>query len=106
MPRDMRSWIGELEAAGELLHIRKSVDPKTQMGALLYQSRERALLFRRLATLRTDAPVFDDLDELRWRGPPAAFERTVKRLLGGVIDYARRVTVCVASRSPCVPSGC
>src|SRR5688572_903522 len=45
MPRDMRSWIGELEAAGELLHIRKTVDPQTQMGALLYQSRERALLF-------------------------------------------------------------
>lgn len=35
MPRDLRSWIAELEAADELLHIRKPVDPKTQMGALL-----------------------------------------------------------------------
>ena len=30
---------------------------------------EEALLFRELATLRTDADVFDDVDELRWRGP-------------------------------------
>ncbi|MBI4491596.1 MAG: UbiD family decarboxylase [Chloroflexi bacterium] len=45
MPRDMRSWIQELEAAGELYHIRKSVDPLTEMGALLYESRDKALLF-------------------------------------------------------------
>ena len=31
--------------------------------------REEALLFKRLATLRTDAPLFDDVDALRWRGP-------------------------------------
>lgn len=35
--------------------------------------REMALLFRTLATLRTDAPLFDDVDEIRWRGPTAAF---------------------------------
>ena len=45
MARDLRSWIAELEAAGELHRIRKPVDPKTQMGALLYQSREKGLLF-------------------------------------------------------------
>jgi 5'-3' exonuclease len=33
----------------------------------------RALLFKTLATLRTDAPVFQDVDELRWRGPTAGF---------------------------------
>lgn len=43
--RDMRAWIAELEQAGELLRIRKPVDPVSQMGALLYESRERALLF-------------------------------------------------------------
>ena len=32
-----------------------------------------ALLFKRLATLRTDAPLFTDTDSLRWRGPTAAF---------------------------------
>jgi hypothetical protein len=33
-----------------------------------------ALLFRTLATLRLDAPVFETVDELRWRGPRATFE--------------------------------
>jgi len=45
----MRTWIDELEAAGELLRVPKPVDPVTQMGALLYQSRERALLFEQVA---------------------------------------------------------
>ena len=47
-PRDMRSWIAELDAAGELIRIDKPVDPLTQMGSLLYQSREKALLFEKL----------------------------------------------------------
>ena len=36
------------EAAGELVRIAKPVDPLTQMGALLYQSREKALFFHDL----------------------------------------------------------
>ncbi len=47
-PRDLRTWIAELEAAGELIRVDKPVDPLTQMGALLYQSREKALLFENL----------------------------------------------------------
>ncbi len=47
-PRDMRTWIAQLEAAGELIRIDKPVDPLTQMGSLLYQSREKALLFEKL----------------------------------------------------------
>ncbi|MEO5588236.1 MAG: 5'-3' exonuclease H3TH domain-containing protein, partial [Gemmatimonadaceae bacterium] len=39
----------------------------------LGDNHERALLFKRLASLKTDAPLFDDVDELRWRGPTAAF---------------------------------
>lgn len=35
--------------------------------------RPDALLFKRLATLRTDAEVFADVDQLRWQGPTAAF---------------------------------
>jgi 5'-3' exonuclease len=46
----------------------------------LSQHRELALLFRRLATLRTDAPVFDDVDEIRWRGPRADFAEWATRL--------------------------
>lgn len=47
-PKDMRTWIADLEAANELIRIDKPVDPLTQMGALLYQSREKALLFENL----------------------------------------------------------
>jgi 5'-3' exonuclease len=39
-----------------------------------------ALLFKRLATLRTDAPLFADVDELRWRGPTGSFPACVERL--------------------------
>jgi hypothetical protein len=38
-----------------------------------------ALLFKRLATLRTDAPIFRDVDELRWRGPTPEFTAIAKR---------------------------
>jgi 5'-3' exonuclease len=40
---------------------------------VLGQSRDLALLFKRLATLMTEAAVFQDVDELRWRGPTDAF---------------------------------
>ena len=35
--------------------------------------RELALLFKKLATLRTDAPLFTNVDELQWRGPTPKF---------------------------------
>jgi len=41
--------------------------------SVLGEKRERALLFKNLATLRTDAPLFRDVDELRWRGPSSGF---------------------------------
>ncbi len=34
---------------------------------------EQALLFKRLATLRSDEPLFRDVNELQWRGPAPAF---------------------------------
>jgi 5'-3' exonuclease len=40
---------------------------------VLGKEHERALLFKRLATLRTDAPLFRDVEELRWRGPTDRF---------------------------------
>lgn len=48
---------------------------------VLMKKRKDALLFKRLATLRTDAPLFEDVDELRWTGPTdsfAAFTRKIK----------------------------
>ena len=41
--------------------------------AVLGKNRERALLFKELATLRIDAPLFRSVEELRWRGPTDAF---------------------------------
>jgi 5'-3' exonuclease len=41
---------------------------------------ELALLFRELATLRTDAALFDDVDTLRWRGPGDGFDAMAERL--------------------------
>jgi 5'-3' exonuclease len=43
--------------------------PKKVLGEKL----DRALLFKRLATLRTDAPLFKKVDQLRWRGPTPEF---------------------------------
>jgi 5'-3' exonuclease len=40
---------------------------------ILGDRREQALLFKTIATLRTDAPLFDDVDQLRWDGPTTAF---------------------------------
>jgi 5'-3' exonuclease len=48
--------------------------------AVLGDQRELALLFKTLATLRTDAAVFTDVDELRWRGPGGDFAATAARL--------------------------
>jgi len=39
----------------------------------------QALLFKRLATLRSDADLFGDVDALRWRGPTAAFAAWAER---------------------------
>lgn len=41
--------------------------------SVLGDSRDLALLFKELATLRTDAALFGDVDQLRWRGPTPAF---------------------------------
>jgi 5'-3' exonuclease len=40
---------------------------------VLGDKRADALLFKKLATLRTDAPLFQDVEELRWRGPTSGF---------------------------------
>jgi 5'-3' exonuclease len=50
------------------------------LSATLLRDRDRALLFRDLATLRTDMAVFDDVDELRWKGPTPAFQSLAARL--------------------------
>jgi 5'-3' exonuclease len=49
-------------------------------GVLREGERDLALRFKDLATLRTDAPLFRDVDELRWRGPTPAFAAWAERL--------------------------
>ena len=61
IPKDWREWDPAIGSARRL-------------STLLFESWDDALLFRTLATLRLDAPVFDTVDELRWIGPRADFE--------------------------------
>jgi 5'-3' exonuclease len=42
--------------------------------------RESALLFKKIATLRTDAPLFEDVEELRWRGATKSFEERAAKI--------------------------
>jgi len=62
--------IGAVTAA-RLLNEHGAIEtfPATVLG----DKREEALLFKKLATLRTDAPLFQDVEELRWRGPTPGF---------------------------------
>ena len=53
---------------------------RARLAATLAEQRERALLFRTLATLRTDAPIGVDVDALRWTGPRAGFAAWAERL--------------------------
>jgi 5'-3' exonuclease len=46
---------------------------------VLKDNQELALLFKDLATLRVDAPLFDDLEALRWQGPAEAFATLMER---------------------------
>jgi len=54
-----------------------------------------ALLFKKLATLRIDAPLFDDVEQLRWRGATASFRSVAEkigdaRLATRVLDLENR----------------
>jgi 5'-3' exonuclease len=53
------------------------------------ENRKRALLFKELATLRTDAPLFKNVDELCWKGPMPLFAAVAKKI--GDVRLATRV---------------
>ena len=55
----------------------------------LLRQRELALLFRRLATLKSDIPLFKDVDELRWSGPTAVFD-AIGRLLDKAVTEKKQ----------------
>jgi len=58
-------------------------------GAFKDNNLERALLFKDLATLRIDAPLFTDVEELRWRGAMKGFESVAEKI--GDARLAKRV---------------
>jgi len=62
----------------------------------LGEQRALALLFKDLATLRSDAALFSRVDELRWHGPAARFAATAERL--GDPKLLARATRAVAAR--------
>ena len=67
IPKDWRAWdpaIGRARALSESL----------------LAAWDEALLFRTLATLRLDAPVFNMVEELRWEGPRESFEECCRRM--------------------------
>jgi 5'-3' exonuclease len=74
IPLDCRQW--HVNAANA-----------SALAGTLARERERALLFRTLATLRTDIALFDDVDQLRWNGSTSAFAALAARL-----DAARTET--------------
>jgi len=100
----LRGWGAKSSAAvlARFLHLESvpadhrewgvSVANASTLAATLVQERERALLFRTLATLRTDIALFDDVDQLRWKGPSPAFEELGPRLDAAVSETPGRST--------------
>jgi len=81
IPKDWREWQVKVTGASTL-------------SATLAREWDHALLFRRLATLRTDVPLFEDVDQLRWNGPTAAFDA-----IAAGLDAARTEAKKSTSRS-------
>jgi len=69
---------------------------------VLGEHRELALLFKRLATLRTDAPLFASVEALAWHGPPRAFAACAQRLADERI-LARALKAATAARDDLTP---
>ena len=66
---------------------------------VLGANRELALLFKRLATLRADAPLFASVDALAWQGPTQAFPACAERLGNPrILVRAREAAAAVASQ--------
>jgi 5'-3' exonuclease len=79
IPADYREW-----------HV--NVPNASALAGTLSCERENALLFRTLATLRTDIKLFDDVEELRWNGPTPAFAALAARLDAAVTESRRPAT--------------
>jgi 5'-3' exonuclease len=73
IPRDSAEWRVDVSNAAGLCRT-------------LVEQRELALLFRRLATLRKDIALFEDVEELRWKGPLPGFVEFGARFDGAMTE--------------------
>jgi hypothetical protein len=63
---------------------------------VLFDQWTEAFLFRTLATLRLEVPVFDSIDELEWKAPTPEFERYCERIQAPAL-YTRAAAVAHAN---------
>lgn len=73
IPKDCREW-------------RVNATSASALAQTLCREWENALLFRKLATLRTDIALFDDIEQLRWNGPKPEFDAIAAELDGAVTE--------------------
>ena len=97
MGKDMRDWIAQLEEAGELYTVKRPVDPRTEMGALLYQSRDKGLFFQNL----TGYPGWRVLGQApaNPRHAALAFDTTLPQLIPKVADRMATTLPCQTVRT-------
>ncbi len=67
VPRDFRQWNSSIRGAQRL-------------AGVLFAQWDEAVLYRTLATLVRDVPVFESVDELAWKGPRPEFEQWCDRM--------------------------
>jgi 5'-3' exonuclease len=84
IPKDWRTWHPSIARARTL-------------SEALFNNWSDALLFRDLATLRVDVPVFDTVEDLRWKGPRSDFDGYSHRM--NAPDLLRRATSATLSES-------
>jgi len=81
IPKDWHKW-------------HPSISRARSLSEALFGSWEDALLFRTLATLRLDVPVFDTVEDLRWKGPRPEFDRLSQEMRQP--DLMRRATEAIS----------
>lgn len=83
IPRNWQAWHSSIRKARLL-------------SESLFNAWNDALLFRTLATLRLDVPVFDTVEDLRWKGPRSNFEEYCQRMKSP--DLLRRAASALSTR--------
>jgi 5'-3' exonuclease len=73
IPKDCHEW-------------RVNAANASTLAGTLVREWDNALLFRTLATLRTDIPLFDNVEQLRWNGPTPAFDVLAARLDAAITE--------------------